>query len=49
MSSLTRDFHTVCVDCHGVDCDLSNCCVECTDINDSVMTEYVRHKLSLRH
>ena len=48
MSSLTNDFHTVCIDWRDVDCDLDHCCVECHDTDDSTMTEYVRHKLTLR-
>ena len=43
-----KAFHTVCIDGRGVDCDLDNHCVECTDIDDSTMTKCVRHKLSLR-
>ena len=38
MSSITKDFHTVCIDCRGVDCDLDNHCVECTDIDNSTLT-----------
>ena len=47
-SSTHKDFHTVCVGCRGIDCDLGNCCIECKDVDDSTMTDYVRHKLSLR-
>ena len=49
MSSLFRDFHTVCIDCRGLDCDVDNRCIECTDVDDSAMTECVKDKLSLRH
>ena len=48
MSSVIKDLYSVCIDCRSVDCDLDNRCVECTDIGDSTMTEYVRHKLTLR-
>ena len=48
MSSITRDFHSVCIECRGVDCDIDNRCIECTDVDDNTMTEYVKHKLSLR-
>ena len=47
MSSLT-DFRTVCIDCRGVDCNFDHRCMECTDTDDFTMTEYVRHKLTLR-
>ena len=47
MSNLTKDFHTVCTDCKGVDCDLDHQCVECHDTGDSTMTEYVRHRMTL--
>ena len=43
-----KDFHTVCIDCRGVDCDFDHRCMECTDIDNSTMTEYVHHKLTLR-
>ena len=36
MSSIVKDFHTVCVDC-----DLDSRYVECADIDNSTMTEYV--------
>ena len=45
MSSFTKDFHTVCIDCGGVDCDLDHWCVECHDTNASTMLEYVRRKM----
>ena len=45
---LDEGLHTVCIDCRGVDCDLNHCCVECNDTDDSTMTEYVRHKLTLQ-
>ena len=48
MSSLTKDFHTICIDSRGVDFDVDHRCVERTDIDDSPITEYVRHKLTLR-
>ena len=47
MSSLTKDFHTVCIDCRGVYCDLDHRCMELHDTDDSIITEYVRHKLTL--
>ena len=40
MSSITRDFHSVCIECRGVNCDIDNRCIECTDVDDNAMTEY---------
>ena len=48
MSSLKFDFHTVCIECRGVDCDLETRCIECTDISDVAISDYVNHKLSLK-
>ena len=48
MSALKFDFHTVCSDCRGVECDLKTRCIECTDVDDSAMHVYVSHKLSLK-
>ena len=39
MSALKFDFHTVCADCRGVDCDLKTRCIECTDVDDSTMQD----------
>ena len=49
MSSLQHDFHSSCVACRGVDCDNDNRRKECADVGDVVMTNYVKHKLSLHH
>ena len=48
MSNLKFDFHTVCTDCRGLDCDLETRCIECTDISDVAMSDYVSHNLSLK-
>ena len=48
MSSLTHDFHSLCTDCHGRDCDLDIRCEECIDVADDVMLAYVKHRLSLQ-
>ena len=48
MSTLRYDFHSVCVDCRGVDCDVQIRCIECTDVDDIKMTEYVSHRLGLK-
>ena len=48
MCSLKFDFHTVCTDCWGVECDLETRCIECADISDVAMSDYVSHKLSLK-
>ena len=48
MSSYKFDFHTVCVQCRGVDCDLTIRCIECTDVMNDQMSEYVAYKLNLK-
>ena len=48
MSGLKFDFHTVYSNCQGLDYDLETCCVECADISDVAMSDYVSHKLSLK-
>ena len=47
MSTLTYDFHSVCVSCRGIDCDFEHRCDECANIADDDMTVYVRHRRSL--
>ena len=49
MSSIKCDFHPVCITCRGVDCDVNNYRNECTNVDDITMTEYVKHKFSLKH
>ena len=41
VSSLKFDFRTVCSDCRGLDCDLETRCIECTDVSDLVMEDYI--------
>ena len=48
MNSLKLDFHTVCTDYRGIDCDLETCCIDCANISDVTMSDYVSHKLSLK-
>ena len=48
MSALRFDFHTVCVDCRWVDCDVTTRCIECTDVDDTHMTDTVSHRLGLK-
>ena len=48
-SSLKFDFPTVCSDCRGIDCDMESRCIECTDVSDLIMQDYVSYKLSLKH
>ena len=48
MNALRFDFHTVCVDCRGVDCDVTIRCIECPDVDDTRMTEHVSHRLGLK-
>ena len=47
MSCLKFYSHAVCSDCQGVDCDMETRCIECTDVSDLIMQNYVAHKLSL--
>ena len=49
MSSLKYNFHTVCSDCQGLDCDLETRCIEWTDVSDVIMTNYLSHKLLAKH
>ena len=44
MSTLTYDFHSICVNYHGIDCDFDHRCEECADIADDVMTDYVKQR-----
>ena len=48
MSSQTHDFHSLCTECCGRDCDLDNRCNECIDIDDTLMTVYVKHHRGLK-
>ena len=48
MSTLTYDFHSICVNCCGIDSDIDHRCDECADIADDIMTNYVKHKRSLK-
>ena len=48
MSALRFDYHTVCVDCRGVDCDITTRSIECTDVDDTCMTDCVSHRLGLK-
>ena len=48
MSSVQRDFHSLCVVCQGVDCGTDNQCPECADVDDLQMTNSVKHKPSLQ-
>ena len=41
---MTYDFHSVCVSCRGIDCDLEHRCDECANIDDDAMTVYVRRR-----
>ena len=47
MSTLTFDFHSSCISCHGIHCDFDNRCEECANIDDNTMTVYVRRRRSL--
>ena len=48
MSSLLHDSHSISVVCRGIDCDADHHCPECTDVDDSVMSKYVAHRISLQ-
>ena len=48
MSSTKYDFHTVCVVCRGLDCDMTVSCIECTDVSGDKMSRYLAHKVSLK-
>ena len=48
MSTTKYDFHTVCVLCRGMVCDLTIRCIECLDIDDDKMSLYLSHKISLK-
>ena len=41
MSSLSYDFHSVCIACQGCECK------ECRDVSDDVTEAYVKHQKSL--
>ena len=43
MSTLTKDFHFICVECRGIDCNLTDRCDECIDIDASVINNYLEH------
>ena len=48
MGTLTKNFHSICIDCRGTDCGLDNRCAECLDITDDIMTMYVGHRKRLK-
>ena len=48
MSSTKYDFHAVCAICRGLDCDLTVRCIECTDISEDKMSQYLARKISLK-
>ena len=48
MSGVKFDFHAVCSDCRGLDCDLETRFIVCADISDVAMSDYVSHKLYLK-
>ena len=41
MSSLTKDPHSLCVGCRGLDCDWHRRCIECQGWSDSVVLAYL--------
>ena len=38
----------VCVGCRGIDCDTDYWFPECNDVSDVLMTNFVKHKISLQ-
>ena len=47
MSSLMHDSHLMCINCHGHDCDLNNCCVECEGWSEEAILRYIKYRKSL--
>ena len=47
MSILKYDHHSICLSCRDTKCDFQNRCKECKDWNDSLMSEYLKHRKSL--
>ena len=47
MSTLTYDFHSICVSRRSMDCDFEHRCDECANTDDDAMTVYIRHRRSL--
>ena len=39
--TLKFDFHTVCTECKGSKCGLKTRCIECTDVDESHMQDYI--------
>ena len=48
MSKKTFDRRTVCVGCHGSDCDIDHRCEECTEWPEEELLLYVKHSRSLK-
>ena len=48
MSTLTYDFHSICINCRVLIAILFNRCNECAVISDDVMTNYVKHRKQLK-
>ena len=48
MSSQTHDFHSLFTVCRSRDCDSDNHCDECIDVDDALMTAYVKHRHGLK-
>ena len=48
MSKKTFDRHTVCVACHGSDCNIDHRCKECTEWPEEELLLYVKHRRSLK-
>ena len=42
------DFHSICVNCQGIEWDFDHRCDECADVADDVMNNYVKHRRSLK-
>ena len=48
MSKITKEFHSICIYCRGIDCDIINRCDGYINIETNVNTDYFRHKFSLK-
>ena len=48
MSTLTYDFHSVCVNCRSIDCDFDHRCDDCADTAGDIMTNYIKYRRSLK-
>ena len=48
MSKKTADRHTLCVNCRGFDCDVTNRCEECLEWPEEEVIKYAKYRKSLK-